>query len=217
MMRKNPKGRRSRELVDARLQQALRWVVRQAIAGFGPLASAEALAADYASRFDDRERAIDALVRHEMLKAAGSGFLMGLPGLLAMPITLPANMGADYLLSARLVAVIAKLRGWQLDNDRVQSFIVVCLVGNQGKEVVKSVARVASMKTAQGVLERLSARLVTQASRAVPVVGGVVGGSLDAGFLLLCARAARQVFHPNFDSHLHNPEDFAPDFFALDE
>jgi hypothetical protein len=58
---------------------------------------------------------------------------------------------------------------------------------------------------------------VAHASRVVPVVGGVVGGGLDAGFLAHCARAAREVFRPNFDSHLHNPEDFQPDFFALDE
>lgn len=198
----------------ANLSDGVNWIVAQAIAGIGPFHSAHALADEFSLKYKNPEDAINALVRSEMLKAGASGFVMGLPGIFALPFTLPANLGADYLLGARVAAAIAKLRGWNLNDETVQTFIVLCLLGHHGKQVVKSVSEAAAIKAAQSILSNISGKLIAQVEqqigsklvlrifehgaagvlRAAPIAGGVMGASIDASFLLVTSRAAKKVF-----------------------
>lgn len=206
----NAKGELMHEIVG----ELIDWIVRHAIDGFGPFVSAEQLATEYAEKHQDVEKAIAAMVQAEIVKVGVSGFLMGLPGLVAMPVSIPANLGADYLLAARLVAAIASLRGWDLNNDKVRSFIVLCLIGNQGKEIIKNASVVAGAKVAKNVVAMVSRkglgaaeRTVTTAllrvvgargarvlGRGIPFLGSAVGASLDCSFIYVCARAAKETF-----------------------
>jgi hypothetical protein len=202
--------------LTANLNDGVRWIVEQAIAGIGPFHSAHALADEFALKHKSPEEAISALVRSEMIKAGASGFIMGLPGIFALPLTIPANLGADYLLGARVAAAIAKLRGWDLNNETVQTFIILCLLGHHGKQVVKSVSEAAAVKAAQNVLSIVSGKVLLQVERqigsklvsrlfehgaagvlrAAPIAGGIIGATIDASFLLITSRAAKKVFTP---------------------
>lgn len=163
------------------------WIVDQAIAGIGPFESASELADEHRRKFSDPELAIDDLIQSELLKIGTSGFLMRLPGMFALPLTLPANLGADYLLSARVAAAIASLRGWNLEDPSVRTFVVVCLIGSKGKDVIKEAAVVSGSQVVRSLVGRF-------ARRAVPVVGGAIGSGLDCSYLYFVAKAAREYF-----------------------
>jgi hypothetical protein len=208
----------SAEGASTKVLEAIRWIVQQAITGIGPFDSAHDLADEFKRKYNQPEDAIEALIRSEMVKAGTSGFLMGLPGLLALPLTIPANMGADYLLGARMVAAIAKLRGWDLQDDKVQTFVVLCLLGHHGKQVVKSVSEVVAVKAAQSMVSNLSGKILAQVERkvgskivsqvfehgassilrALPLAGGVIGASIDASYLFITSKAAKKVFTPKY-------------------
>lgn len=170
----------------------LYWIVDRAIDGMGPFASAEAVAEVYRRQFPDPEQAIDALIEHELVKIGTSGFLMGLPGAMALPVTIPVSLGADYLLSARVAAAIAVLRGWDVRDPSVRTFVVLSLIGSKGKDAVKGAVAAGGARVARNVAGRASAR-------AVPIVGGVIGSSLDCTYLFFVARASKEFFksmHP---------------------
>jgi hypothetical protein len=214
--KKNHKTQSSKSTVslNTRLAETLQWIVARAVEGFGPFSSAEMLADEHLQKHDSPEEAIEGLIRSEVAKAAASGFVMGLPGFLAMPFTIPANIGSDYLLAARVVAAIAKLRGWNLNSPKVQTSIVLCLVGHQGKEIVKSVSKTAGVKAAQTIIgataaktalhlehkvgSKLLARVVENGAaglaKAIPFAGGLLGAGLDASYLIITARTAKELF-----------------------
>jgi hypothetical protein len=201
------------------LANAIFWLVRKAIAGFGPFSSAEELAKQHLQTHKNPEKAIDSLIRAEVLKVGTAGFLVGLPGFLAMPFTLPAGMGADYFLAARVVAAIAKLRGWDLHNPKVQMAVLLCVLGHHGKETLKNISKAAGIKAAQGIIgtagirtamhlehkvgSKLMARMVkggaSKIAKAVPLAGGILGAGIDASYLMLTAKAAREFFPAHFE------------------
>lgn len=188
--------------------------MKKAVTGFGPFISASGLADEHLAKTGSPEKAIDSLVRSEVLKVGASGFLMGLPGFLAMPFTIPANIGADYLLGARVVAAIAQLRGWNLSDPRVQSCIVLCLLGHHGKEALKNASKAATLRAAENMISaaavkaaleiegKVGAKMMTKTAqtgatrltKAIPFVGGFLSAGIDASYLLVTARAAKKLF-----------------------
>ena len=62
----------------------------------------------------DVEAAVDSLVRSHVTKGAATGFVTSVGGFLTMPVALPVNLLAFYLLATRMTASIAKVRGYDL-------------------------------------------------------------------------------------------------------
>ena len=194
------------------------WLLNKAFTGLPPLKSAGDLAASYASdrRHPHNEARIDALVRWEIAKNFTAGFVTGLAGLVTMPVALPANLGAVWLLQARMAAAMAHLRGHSLDDPWVQSGVLISLMGAAAPELLRHggvragewAAQRAllqiSEKTLQDINRRVGFRLLATAgehgavrlSRVVPVAGAVVGGAIDAYSARVVARTARRVFAP---------------------
>ncbi|NJK93054.1 MAG: EcsC family protein [Blastochloris sp.] len=193
------------------------WITDRAIQGVPPLCSAENLALEYkidASYPDDEER-IEALINWETTKNFTSGFITGLGGLITLPVAIPAAFGASWILQARMAAAIAKLSGHDLKSDRVRTFVLICLAGEAGKEVVKEVG----IKIGKGLTEsairgvsgralieinkRVGFRLLTKAgekgvlnlSKMVPLAGGLVGGIFDAGACRIVGKQAKDLFY----------------------
>jgi hypothetical protein len=64
------------------------------IPGVPGLESAEGLAKDYLNDPGSLEDQVDALIRYQVLKAATSGFVTGLGGVLTLPVAIPANLAS---------------------------------------------------------------------------------------------------------------------------
>ena len=188
------------------LWQAIESITETAIAGRGPLKSAETLAREYRFTYGNAEAAIPALVRAEVRKAAGVGFATGLGGVITLPVALPANIVGAALIEARMVAAIAELRGWDADDPKVQRYVQACLVGQRGVDALKQAGVKLTTRVVEPIVVRMAMRrAITQTgvhalgkapARMVPVVGGVVGGAVDAAVAKSIAKLAMREFPP---------------------
>ncbi len=62
---------------------------------------------------------VAALIRRETRKNFTSGFLTGLGGVVTFPVSIPAALGASWLIQARMAAAIAKIYGHDLASEPV--------------------------------------------------------------------------------------------------
>lgn len=165
------------------------------------LKTALQLADDYRSRAAavGLRAAIAELVEDQARWNAGTGFLTGLGGFALLPLQLPAAVTATWVIQTRMVAAIADLYGFDLEHEAVRTQILLTLIGEEAGEVLKQVGVKASQQMLQAQLKRLSPqllaavnqavgfRLISRASgrglvklnRAIPLVGGLVGGGVD--------------------------------------
>ena len=180
---------------------ALRRVLELAIDGPGRLPGARTVAAKHLQRHaGSAEDAIDSLVAHHVRLASAQGFVTNLGGLAALPVAIPANLTGVAVVQVRMVAAIAHLRGYDVNDLRVRTALVMCLLG--GEEVARRIGN-GSLPTspmaiatapvfdasldhqvAEAVLADLMNRiggknLALVVTRRVPLLGGGVGAVVD--------------------------------------
>jgi hypothetical protein len=111
-------------------------LLRYGLGGHGSLEGSRALAGKYASnpRFADDDARVRALIRSHTLMNFGTGFVTGLGGLITLPVAIPAAMTASWVIHTRLSGAIATLHGHDIDDDRVQTFVLITLLGDSGQE-----------------------------------------------------------------------------------
>jgi hypothetical protein len=202
--------------VPSAVRSVLAAVVDRSVDGVGPFRGAVEVANEHLAQHSDPEAAVSAVIRtHERL-AGASGFVTGLGGLAALPVTLPAGVSGLYLTSARMTAAIAHLRGYDVATEEVRSAVVMSLVGTTGAEVVKKGGVRAANRFLAAAVRRMSAgpllvlnravgfRLVTKGgttgvvnlAKVVPVVGGPVSAAVDVAACRAIARYAKSIFPP---------------------
>ena len=198
-------------------EQAAERLIRLGIDGGGPFSGAVVVADEHlVGAGGDREEAIRRVVNTHIRLAAVSGFVTGLGGLLAMPVTLPTSIGGLYLVATRMAAAIAHLRGYDVVTEEVRSAILVCLLGSAGAsalkrtgiEIGKKSTAAAFQKVPGRVLieinKKIGFRLVTKAgqkgvinlAKAVPLVGGPIGATVDGLSCNAIAGYAMRTFEP---------------------
>jgi hypothetical protein len=186
------------DLTAGFVQQAL----DRAIRGVGRLPAAAVMADDLLARNDgDLEKAIHAIIEKHVRYAGAEGFVTNLGGLVTMTITVPANITGLAVIQCRMVAGIAHLRGYDLDDPRTRAAILTCLLGDErvltlirrkqlpGTPMAIATAPVSDPELGRIVANEVAAeliakvagkRLATTVGRRVPVVGGMVGAGADA-------------------------------------
>lgn len=118
---------------------ALRQVIEIAIDGYGRMPSAKAAAARHLQRHGGEvDEAITSIIDHHIGLASAQGFVTNIGGLAALPVAIPANITGVAIVQVRMVAAIAHLRGYDLDDNRVRTALVMCLMG--GEQVAKHIA-----------------------------------------------------------------------------
>ena len=198
------------------IQSTLNWIVEAGINGFGVLPSARKVANDHLRDAVDLDSAIESIINWRTAYAAGSGFVTGVGGIAAMPVTIPAGLLASYALGANTAAAIAYVRGYDVDTEQVRTLILLCLIGESAEQVLKNAGIAIGTKLTKAVLQqipgkvfieinkRVGFRLITKAgekgvvnvAKMVPLVGGVVGAGFDGYFVNSCGRAAQALFSP---------------------
>jgi hypothetical protein len=184
------------------------------IGGAGILPSAERLAADHLGKSAHVDEAIDSLIQWQKIRAGSTGFVTSLGGFALMPVTLPVNLAASYILSVNTVAAIAYLRGYDVQSHQVRTAVLLCLVGSEAEGLLKNVGIQVGEKTFRNLLksvpgralreinQKVGFRLLTKTgergvinlSKLVPVFGGLIGGTMDILFVHSCAKAAKTHF-----------------------
>jgi len=178
------------------------------------LPSAEQVAEKYLSESGSVNDAINSLIAWRTTHAVGSGFITGLGGIAAMPITIPAGLAASYALGANTAAAVAYLRGYNIHSEQVRTIVLLCLIGEAGEEILKTAGIAIGTKVCQNLIKRIPSkvlieinkkigfRLITKAGekgvinlvKMLPLVGGVIGGAFDGIFVNSCGKTAKTVF-----------------------
>ena len=193
----------------------LRQILEFAIDGNMTIPGAKDAAARALQARGDHEAALDTLIRQHVGLAGAQGFLTNLGGLLTLPVALPANLAGLAVVQMRMIAGIAHLRGYDVNNRRVRSALTLTMLGED--EVRKRVSSGRLPSTPMGVAtapvfdpalehmvsERVFADLgtkmagkhvVVQVAKRIPLVGGGVGAAADGYFTYALGQYARREF-----------------------
>ena len=178
-------------------------------------ASAGRVAARAKGRHHHPERAIDRVVRQHLWGVGVGGFVTGLGGFLTLPVALPVNVAEFYLQATRMVGAMARLRGYDLADDRVRTAVMLTLAGEDSRDILQQaglgsvsghvtdalggrLAPGAMMMINKGIgfrmMRRAGERSLASFGRAVPALGGLIGAAYDLRQLSRIAAAARREF-----------------------
>jgi len=179
----------------------LRQVLEIAIDGYQRFPGAEKVAERHLEKHDgDAERAVDTVIEQHIRLAGVQGFVTSIGGLVTLPVALPANLTGIAVVQARMVASIAHLRGYDLDDPRVRTAVITCMLGEDGvtdrlkkASLPTSPLAIATAPVFDPELDRLVAgevvgeliarisgkRMGLMVTRRVPLLGGAVGAGVD--------------------------------------
>lgn len=213
------------------MEDSLSWAYGAALTGVPQMGTAEQLARDYALAHPEaspRQQAT-ALIRWQVAKTAASGFVGGLGGLATLPVSLPAGLAFSLYTQLRMVAAIAHLAGLDIRHDRVQTLIYLCLCGASASDLLKQNGVQLGQWLLQEVMKSLSLELLgslnktvglhlagrfssgaaaTTLQKATPLVGGLVGASLDGFATRAVGVFARDLFLPASPLPVPTPPEF---------
>jgi hypothetical protein len=194
------------------LNSALGRLIDLAIDGTGPLPGAKQTAARPLERHHDVALAVASIQRLHLGMAAAQGVVTNIGGLVSAIIGTPINVTGLVVVQIRMVAAIAHLHGYDIDDPRVRTALVMCLLGEKevarqisaGKLPTTPLAVATSPVRDPGlhaqVTERVLGQVLTGAAgksllvaigRKAPVIGGGVGGMADWYDTRLVARCVR--------------------------
>jgi hypothetical protein len=201
-------------LTSAFVHEAL----ERAIKGVGPLPGAAAAAdKQLAEQRGDIEKAVHEVIENNVRWAGAQGFVTNLGGLVTLAAAIPANITGLALLQCRMVAGIAHLRGYDLEDPRVRNAILAAILGEEDvlrmirkKQLPGTPMAIATAPAYDPGLDQVMAaqvagalitsvagkKLATTAGKKVPVVGGVIGAATDGYSTWKIGRYVQREFLP---------------------
>jgi len=212
----------SEKLNEGIIMKTLDYCYEKAINGVAGMDSASELADSYMRNGGSRYVMVNSLIRWQNSKAGTSGFLMGLPGLIAMPATIPANLASVMYVQIRMIAAIAHIGGCDLKDDKVKTLVYVCMAGNGAKDILKDIGIVLGKKIATNVIKGISGKTITKINqvigfklltkfgekgvinlgKTIPLLGGIVGGTFDIVTTNVIGNIARDTFIKKYSDTL---------------
>lgn len=203
-----------RALTQSTIMKTMDWAYDKAVNGIGGLDSAEDMACDYLRGEGTLRDKANRLIRWQNTKAGTSGFVTGLGGLITLPVTIPTNIASVLFVQIRMIAAIAKMGGYDLRDDRVKSLVYTCLVASSASDVMKQTGITIGQKLATSALENMSASVLVKINqkvgfrlftkfgekgvinigKAIPILGGIVGGLFDTFSTNTIGNVARDTF-----------------------
>lgn len=196
---------------------ALRRILTVAIDGASGLPGAKSAAAAAMNRHGDADKAIDALITQHVSLGGAQGLLTNVGGFVTMAVTAPANLAGLAVIQARMVAAIAHLRGYDIDDERVRTAIAMCLVADGLEQLlskrdlphsplVVATAPVLDPTLGAQISDRVGTELLSRltgkrlalvfVAKRIPVVGGGIGAAFDGWDTWTIGRFARQELVP---------------------
>lgn len=207
----------AKNLTESAIMSVLDFAYDKAVNGVSGMDSASEIAESYMKSGGSKLDQANSLIRWQNTKAGTSGFLTGLGGIIIMPVTIPANIASVIYVQVRMIAAIAHLGGYDLKDDRVKALVYACLAGNAAKDILKDVGIVVGKKVVENSIKKIGGetikkinqwigfRLLTKfgekgvinLGKAVPLVGGIVGGTFDSISTNVIGNVARDTFITN--------------------
>ncbi|QOV44024.1 EcsC family protein [Streptomyces chromofuscus] len=160
---------------------------------------------------DDIDAVVARLIKESVAAAGTQGFITGLGGLVTAGVTIPANVAASLAINLRMAGAIAHLRGWDVRDPYVRSVVMMLGIGMSAQSAVAALGVKVGQKIGEQMIKKLpmaiihkinklvgfhlvakfgTKRAAITLAKAIPILGGVVGGAVDAGATALIGRAA---------------------------
>lgn len=178
-----------------------------------PDKSCQALYEEYRVSGNTVEACVENLIQWQMAKTAATGFVLSLPGAVALPITIPADLASTLYVQLRMVVVIGMLHGWDPKSDRLRILAYLSLLGSTAGESLREAGVKVGTKVSADLIKKIPGevikkinqfvgfRLVTKAGekgvinlmKLVPIFGGIAGGGLNAFTTRQIGNAAAQL------------------------
>ena len=176
--------------------------------------SVDEMVEDYTGKAKSPDDAARALAKWQIMKCGTSGFVTGLGGLITLPVAIPANISSVMYVQMRMIACIAKMGGYDVTSDQVQTMIYMCLTGTTASDLVKmglirtgtksleaaikKISRAALVKINQKVgfrfITKFGEKGVINLGKMLPLAGGVIGGGVDVASTSIIAKNAIRMF-----------------------
>jgi len=197
--------------------KVLDWAYDKVLNGVPGLDSAGEIAQKYMAQEGTLHEKANSLIRWQNAKAGTSGFITGIGGLMTLPVAIPANLASVLYIQIRMIAAIAHLGGYNLREDKVKTMVYICLVGNFAKDIIQEAGIMFGTKLTVRAVESISERSLLAINqrvgfrllstygakgainlgKAVPLVGGLIGGLIDTFTTNLIGNIARNAFLPS--------------------
>jgi len=194
--------------------RTLDWAYEKALSGLPGLDSAPDLALSYMKQEGSLLDNANSLIRWQNAKAGTSGFITGIGGLMTLPVAIPANLASVLFIQVRMIAAIAYMGGLDLRDPKVKTLVYTCLAGNFAKDILQETGIRLGTKFTALAIERISEKtllyinqrvgfrlLATYSSKGminlgkvVPLIGGIIGGSIDIAATNIIGNMARDSF-----------------------
>ena len=197
--------------------KSLDWAYEKALEGVPGLDSSIEMAEKYLKQEGSLHDKANSLIRWQNAKAATSGFLTGIGGFTTLPVAIPANLASVLYIQIRMIAAIAHIGGYKLRDEKVKTLVYFCLASNLGKDFLKETGiRIGTQVTTKLItnisekslllinqkvgfrlLSMYSGKGLLNLSKAVPLVGGIIGASIDIVSTNIIGNTACQIFLPS--------------------
>lgn len=199
---------------NEKIMKVMDWAYSVSNGNIPGLGTSHDMVQRYLKKYGNVSSAIDHMVNWQIAAAATEGFITGLGGIATMPLLLPANIASVMATQMRMVGAIAEMGGFEEDSEEKKTGIYLCLLGSQaGGALAKTTGQfaiklsTAALKKMPGTIlvkinQTVGFRLITKFGekglvnlcKAVPYIGGIVGGSVDAISTYAIAKTAKAMF-----------------------
>ena len=206
----------AKKVTEGVVMKALDWAYKNAVEGMKGVDSAKTLAVGYLATEGSVRDKVNRLIRWQNTKAGTTGFITGLGGIITMPVSIPANIAVVLFVQVRMIAAIAHMSGQDISDDRVKTLVYACLAGDAAREILRDMGIVVGTKLTTSLISKISGKTLTAINqrvgfrlltkfgekgvinigKAVPFVGGFIGGTVDAVSTNIIGNVARDTFVP---------------------
>jgi uncharacterized protein (DUF697 family) len=182
--------------------------------GFPGFETATDLSQFYFERPGTLRQRVNSLIRWQNVKSGSSGFVTGLGGFMTLPVAIPANLASVLFIQIRMILAIAHMGGHDLRDDRVKLLVYACLAGNVAKDILQEAGISLGTKLTANLICRISEQTLLSINKkvgfqllaktggrgtinlgkAIPLMGGVIGGTFDVAMTNIIGNVARDVF-----------------------
>jgi hypothetical protein len=196
------------------IMDALNWAYDRAISNIPGLGSAEDLGESYLRSTGSREAAISKLITWQTGYAGAAGFASNLGGIITMPVGIPANLVSVFAIQLRMIAAIAHLRGYKVNDPHVRTLAFLCLTGSGAAEAAKEFSVNLGTKLTASMIMKIPGaalvsinkaigfRLLTKAgshgllnlTKFLPLISGLIGGGFDMAVTKGIGAVATRIF-----------------------
>jgi uncharacterized protein (DUF697 family) len=214
------------ELTVSKIQQVLDWAYDKSINGVPGLGTSAELADEYNQKSGSLTDKANYLIRWQITKCATSGFITGLGGIITLPIAVPANIASVLYVQIRMITAIAHLGGHDIRDDRVKTLVYTALCGSAAVDVLKDIGVKIGTKITENMVRSISKEVIVKINQAVgfrlltkfgttgvinlgkaiPIIGGIIGGTIDGVATNTIGDVARDLFIINSEETMSDAE-----------